>query len=103
VASKDTNLMTALKMLIRSKGIMSMKRHLLLLHLIQVALPLYAISAKNLDTEKECYKMKKIEVYSIDYVDVMLLVTEYGLLTKRPHHVFTENTFIADSGPTCHV
>jgi hypothetical protein len=33
----------------------------------------------------------------------MFLVTEHGFLTKGPSHPFTNNSFIADSGATCHM
>jgi hypothetical protein len=33
----------------------------------------------------------------------MFMVTEHGFLTKGPSHTFTNNTFIADSGATCHM
>jgi hypothetical protein len=32
----------------------------------------------------------------------MFMATEHGFLTKGPSHTFPNNTFIADSGATCH-
>jgi hypothetical protein len=34
---------------------------------------------------------------------IKFLVAEHGFLTKGPSHTFTNNTFIADSGATCHM
>jgi hypothetical protein len=33
----------------------------------------------------------------------MVMVTDHGLLTKGPSHTFTNNTFNAYSGGTCHI
>jgi hypothetical protein len=52
-------------------------------------------------TEKQCYKMKNKEGQSNDLVNVMLVFTEHGLLTKVTNQIFTNNTYIADSGATC--
>jgi hypothetical protein len=33
----------------------------------------------------------------------MLLFTQHAILTKDPKYALTNNTFIADSGETCHM
>jgi hypothetical protein len=46
---------------------------------------------------------KHLEGQSNEQIAVMFMVTERGLLTKGPSHIFTKNTFFADSGATCHM
>jgi hypothetical protein len=53
--------------------------------------------------EKQCYNKKNAEGKLCDYIMVLLVVTDLGLLTKGPKHDFINKTFIADSGETCHV
>jgi hypothetical protein len=54
-------------------------------------------------TEHNCYKKCNKSAKKEEKVNVMLLVTDHNLLSKglTPH--FTSNTFIADSGATCHM
>jgi hypothetical protein len=54
-------------------------------------------------SKKHCFKKKNAEGKSNDKVAVLFMVTEHGFLTIGPSHNFTNNTFIADSGATCHM
>jgi hypothetical protein len=74
-----------------------MERHLLPLHLLQKVLP------ENLKCRDQCFKNITAEGYSNYQFAVMFMVTQHGLLIKGPSQTFTNNTFIADSGATCHM
>jgi hypothetical protein len=53
--------------------------------------------------EKNCYK-KQIDQNKIDeHAQIMLFLTEHSLFTKNATTTFSHNTFIADSGATCHI
>jgi hypothetical protein len=52
-------------------------------------------------TEKQCFKKKTEE--KDDTVNVMLMAIEHSVLSKVMNNSFTSNTFIADSGATCHM
>jgi hypothetical protein len=49
------------------------------------------------------FQEKNAEGISNDQVAVMFMVNEHGFLTKGTRHTFTNNTFIDDSGATCHM
>jgi hypothetical protein len=42
-------------------------------------------------------------IISNNKVAVMFMVNEHGFFTKCPNHTFTNNTFIDESGATCHM
>jgi hypothetical protein len=54
-------------------------------------------------TEQLCYKKRNQSGKKDEKVNVMLLVTDHTLLSKGLTSHFTPNTFIADSGSTCHM
>jgi hypothetical protein len=54
-------------------------------------------------TEQQCYKKRNQSAKKYEKVNVMLLVTDHTLLSKGLTSHFTPNTFIADSGATCHI
>jgi hypothetical protein len=54
-------------------------------------------------TEQSCFKKRNQSAKKEKKVNVMLLVTDNNLLSKGLSSNFTSNTFIADSGATCHM
>jgi Zn ribbon nucleic-acid-binding protein len=54
-------------------------------------------------TEQQCYKRRNQSANKDEKVNVMLLVTDHTILSKGLTSHFTPNTFIADSGATCHM
>jgi hypothetical protein len=54
-------------------------------------------------TEQQCNKKRNQSAKKGEKVNVMLLVTDYTLLSKGLTSKFTPNTFIADSGATRHM
>jgi hypothetical protein len=53
--------------------------------------------------KKHCYKKRNDQNKIDDHAHVMLFLTEHSLFTKAGHNPFSPNTFIADSGATCHM
>jgi hypothetical protein len=53
--------------------------------------------------EKICYKRRSDQNQIDEHAQVMLFLTEHRLFTKNTTTTFSPNTFIADSGATCHM
>jgi hypothetical protein len=54
-------------------------------------------------TEKKCFKKRNDQNKPDDHAHVVLFLTEHSLFTKNIPTTFSPNTFIADSGATCHM
>jgi hypothetical protein len=54
-------------------------------------------------TEKNCFKKRNDQSKPDDHAHVVLFLTEHSLFTKNIPTTFSPNTFIADSGATCHM
>jgi hypothetical protein len=54
-------------------------------------------------TEKNCFKKRNDQNNYDDHAHVVLFLTEHSLFTKNIPTNFSPNTFIADSGATCHM
>jgi hypothetical protein len=54
-------------------------------------------------TEKNCFKKRNDQNKPVDHAHVVLFLTEHSLFTKKIPTTFSPNTFIANSGATCHM
>jgi hypothetical protein len=54
-------------------------------------------------TEKQCYKKRNDQNKIEEHAQVMLFLTEHSLFNKNGTTVYSPNTFIAESGATCHI